>query len=244
MKEKVYAVMDAAVKAGEKVPSIRAVRAAIGSGSLTDITKYVQEWKKEHPAVAKVKAKVGFSEEEARQILVSAWDVLNPIIQAQTDDRLGEMSLHLKMARKEVEDFREELFIEARHLEQKMAQADEKAAEADRRVAEADRRGAEAEKRADEAEKAFEELSAEHQQKVADLQKNVEAKDKLLRDLNEKAKQEELEKKELLERLQEQKDLIAMLKAQLPKAEKPVSEKEAPAKPKKETTANRTGELF
>lgn len=229
MKEKVYAVMDAAVKAGEKVPSIRAVRAAIGSGSLTDITKYVQEWKKEHPAVAKVKAKVGFSEEEARQILVSAWDVLNPIIQAQTDERLGEMSLHLKMARKEVEDFREELFVEAQHLEQKMAKADEKAAEADRRVAEA-------EKRADEAEKAFEELSAEHRQKVSDLQKNVEAKDKLLRDLNEKAKQEELEKKELLDRLLEQKDLIAMLKAQLPKAEKPVSEKETPE--------NRTGELF
>ena len=238
MKEKIFAVMDAAVKAGEKVPSIRAVRAAIGGGSLTDVTKYVQEWKHQHPAVAKVKAKVGFSEEEARQILVSAWDLLNPIIQAQTDERLGEMSLHLKMARKEVEDFREELFVDSQRLERKMADADEKAAEADRRVAEA-------EKRAEEAEKAFEELSVEHQKKIADLQQNVEAKDKLLHDLNEKAKREEQEKTELLERLHEQKDLIVMLKAQLPKAEKPVAEKETvTTKTKKETTVSRSGELF
>ena len=190
MKDRVFAAMDAELAAGNGVPSVRTVRALIGGGSLTDVSNFVRQWKAEHPAVSKAKAKVGFSEEETKTLLEAMWNVTNPIVQALAEARVAEMTAELVEQRKDVDDLRAEALLDAQKAEKDLAQAAQMRTDARHRV--------------EVAEKEMEALKTADAEKTAtieQLKKAVESADR--------------EKADLLDRVEEQKALIAMLREQM-----------------------------
>lgn len=215
MREKVFGVMDDALKAGLPLPSIRNVRAAIGGGSLTDIMKFVQEWKSLHPAVSKVKEKIGFTDEEQSRILGCLWDVLNPVIQQQTEARISELKEFMEESRKYLEAQKSDILFETMEIERQKAESECLVADAEMKAANAEKRAVTAEETVSELQQSLESVKQEKDLIVKDFQRKLEEKVKAELDFQKQLKQLEDERLALNERLQEQKELISMLRLQL-----------------------------
>lgn len=71
-------ILDKALAAGEQIPSLRAIRAKTGRGSLTTIANVVREWRANHIAP---EPEPGLTSDQIK----SLWSALEPIIAEKTE---------------------------------------------------------------------------------------------------------------------------------------------------------------
>ena len=77
-------ILESAQKSDRQLPSIRAIRAKIGKGSLGTISEAVNEWKQEK-LVQQGALPSGFEQREAENIIEAVWEVVAPMIRAQVE---------------------------------------------------------------------------------------------------------------------------------------------------------------
>ena len=84
VRDSVREILESARESDRQLPSIRAIRAKIGKGSLGTISEAVNEWKQEK-LVQKGEPPSGFEQREAENIIKAVWEAVAPMIRAQVE---------------------------------------------------------------------------------------------------------------------------------------------------------------
>lgn len=84
VRDAVWEILAAADTAGLECPSIRAIRAKVGKGSLGTISAVVNDWKQEQLQKCSDLPK-GFTPQDADKIAAAVWDVVAPIMKEQIE---------------------------------------------------------------------------------------------------------------------------------------------------------------
>lgn len=84
VRDSVHEILESARESDRQLPSIRAIRAKIGKGSLGTISEAVNEWKQEK-LVQKGELPSGFEQREAENIIKAVWEAVAPMIRAQVE---------------------------------------------------------------------------------------------------------------------------------------------------------------
>ena len=84
VRDSVREILESAQESDRQLPSIRAIRAKIGKGSLGTISEAVNEWKQEK-LVQQGALPSGFEQREAENIIEAVWEVVAPMIRAQVE---------------------------------------------------------------------------------------------------------------------------------------------------------------
>ena len=84
VRDSVREILEIAQESNSQLPSIRAIRAKIGKGSLGTISEAVNEWKQEK-LVQQGALPSGFEQREAENIIEAVWEVVAPMIRAQVE---------------------------------------------------------------------------------------------------------------------------------------------------------------
>ena len=84
VRDSVREILESAQESDRQLPSIRAIRAKIGKGSLGTISEAVNEWKQEK-LVQQGALPSGFEQREAENIIEAVWEVVAPMIRAQIE---------------------------------------------------------------------------------------------------------------------------------------------------------------
>ena len=84
VRDSVREILESARESDRQLPSIRAIRAKIGKGSLGTISEAVNEWKQEK-LVQKGELPSGFEQREAENIIKAVWEAVAPMIRAQVE---------------------------------------------------------------------------------------------------------------------------------------------------------------
>ena len=84
VRDSVREILESAQESDRQLPSIRAIRAKIGKGSLGTISEAVNEWKQEQ-LVQQGALPSGFEQREAENIIEAVWEVVAPMIRAQVE---------------------------------------------------------------------------------------------------------------------------------------------------------------
>ena len=84
VRDSVREILESVQESDRQLPSIRAIRAKIGKGSLGTISEAVNEWKQEK-LVQKGELPSGFEQREAENIIKAVWEAVAPMIRAQVE---------------------------------------------------------------------------------------------------------------------------------------------------------------
>ena len=84
VRDSVREILEIAQESNSQLPSIRAIRAKIGKGSLGTISEAVNEWKQEK-LVQQGALPSGFEQREAENIIEAVWEAVAPMIRAQVE---------------------------------------------------------------------------------------------------------------------------------------------------------------
>ena len=84
VRDSVREILESVRESDRQLPSIRAIRAKIGKGSLGTISEAVNEWKQEK-LVQKGEFPSGFEQREAENIIKAVWEAVAPMIRAQVE---------------------------------------------------------------------------------------------------------------------------------------------------------------
>ena len=84
VRDSVREILESAQESDRQLPSIRAIRAKIGKGSLGTISEAVNEWKQEK-LVQQGELPSGFEQREAENIIKAVWEAVAPMIRAQIE---------------------------------------------------------------------------------------------------------------------------------------------------------------
>ncbi|MGN1209873.1 MAG: DNA-binding protein [Duodenibacillus sp.] len=84
VRDSVREVLENAQASGRQLPSIRAIRAKIGKGSLGTISEAVNEWK-QAKLVQQGDLPSGFEQGESEKIVHAVWEVVAPMIRTQIE---------------------------------------------------------------------------------------------------------------------------------------------------------------
>ena len=84
VRDAVREILEIAQESNSQLPSIRAIRAKIGKGSLGTISEAVNEWKQEK-LVQQGALPSGFEQREAENIIEAVWEAVAPMIRAQVE---------------------------------------------------------------------------------------------------------------------------------------------------------------
>ena len=84
VRDSVREILEIAQESNSQLPSIRAIRAKIGKGSLGTISEAVNEWKQEK-LVQQGALPSGFEQREAENIIEAVWEVVAPMIRVQVE---------------------------------------------------------------------------------------------------------------------------------------------------------------
>lgn len=84
VRDSVREILESARESDRQLPSIRAIRAKIGKGSLGTISEAVNEWKQEK-LVQKGELPSGFEQREAENIVKAVWEAVAPMIRTQVE---------------------------------------------------------------------------------------------------------------------------------------------------------------
>lgn len=83
--EIIESMLDEAVREGRPLPSLRAIRAKVGHGSLTTISSAVKAWRtKQMVEAGELPEK--FSESEAASVSAVVWQTVSPILQQRIEE--------------------------------------------------------------------------------------------------------------------------------------------------------------
>lgn len=85
IQETVNKIMDRAAATGGKYPSLRAIRAQIGGGSLSTISEAVQIWHRTR-LVETGEMPASFSDEQCKLIGKALWEVVEPLMRQQVQE--------------------------------------------------------------------------------------------------------------------------------------------------------------
>ena len=84
VRDAVREILENMQASGQPLPSIRALRAKIGKGSLGTISEAVNDWKQEK-LVQQGELPSGFEQGEAEKIVNTVWEDVSPMIRAQVE---------------------------------------------------------------------------------------------------------------------------------------------------------------
>ena len=84
VRDSVREILESVQESDRQLPSIRAIRAKIGKGSLGTISEAVNEWKQEK-LVQKGELPSGFEQREAENIIKAVWEAVAPMIRAHVE---------------------------------------------------------------------------------------------------------------------------------------------------------------
>ena len=84
VRDSVREILESAQESDRQLPSIRAIRAKIGKGSLGTISVAVNEWKQEK-LVQQGELPSGFEQREAENIIKAGWEAVAPTIRARIE---------------------------------------------------------------------------------------------------------------------------------------------------------------
>lgn len=84
VRDSVREILESAQENDRQLPSIRAIRAKIGKGSLGTISEAVNEWKQEK-LVQQGALPSGFEQRETENIINAVWEAVAPMIRAQVE---------------------------------------------------------------------------------------------------------------------------------------------------------------
>ena len=84
VRDSVREILESAQESDRQLPSIRAIRAKIGKGSLGTISEAGNEWKQEK-LVQQGELPSGFEQREAENIIKAVWEAVAPMIRAQIE---------------------------------------------------------------------------------------------------------------------------------------------------------------
>lgn len=111
LKKTIWGLLDKIQAANQPLPSIRAVRSMVGSGSMTTISDIVREWKLAHVPTGTVMS--GFDETTSKQIVDAIWKFACPSLEKRIEEerRICEEKIAITKAQVEklIETAQEEL---------------------------------------------------------------------------------------------------------------------------------------
>lgn len=81
----IYDILNEAARRGQKLPSLRAIRAKLGGGSLTRISDAVKAWHTQQ-LVDKGQLPTSFTDKEKEIIINAIWQVVQPIMGKRIDE--------------------------------------------------------------------------------------------------------------------------------------------------------------
>lgn len=81
----IYDILNEATRRGQKLPSLRAIRAKLGGGSLTRISEAVKAWQTQQ-LVDKGQLPTSFTDKEKEIIIDAIWQVVQPIMGKRIDE--------------------------------------------------------------------------------------------------------------------------------------------------------------
>lgn len=84
-KTQIYELLDDAARRGQKLPSLRTIRAQIGGGSLTRISDVVKEWQAQR-LVDTGQIPEAFTEAEKNEIVTAIWNIVRPIMGKRVEE--------------------------------------------------------------------------------------------------------------------------------------------------------------
>lgn len=106
VRDSVREILESARESDRQLPSIRAIRAKIGKGSLGTISEAVNEWKQEK-LVQKGELPSGFEQREAENIIKAVWEAVAPMIRAQVEQIDSRAKARLQIEHDEASRVRE-----------------------------------------------------------------------------------------------------------------------------------------
>lgn len=124
-------ILNKAKEAGEKLPSLRAIRAAVGRGSMTTISDIIHEWQLEQ-AHTNSKFPEGFSEATTKALGETVWNLILPVLQEQTGAIEAEAASRIeieKTSAAKIREAAEEVLAEAKAKEEAFIEMQKKVAE-------------------------------------------------------------------------------------------------------------------
>ncbi len=112
-------ILDKAKEAGEKLPTLRAIRAAVGRGSMTTISDIIHEWQLEQ-VQSNSKFPEGFSEATTKALSEAVWNLILPVLQEQTGAIEAEAARRIEIEKTgavKIREAAEEVLAEAKAKE-------------------------------------------------------------------------------------------------------------------------------
>lgn len=106
VRDSVREILESVRESDLQLPSIRAIRAKIGKGSLGTISEAVNEWKQEK-LVQKGELPSGFEQREAENIIKAVWEAVAPMIRAQVEQIDSRAKARLQIEHDEASRVRE-----------------------------------------------------------------------------------------------------------------------------------------
>ena len=129
VRDAVREILENVQASGQPLPSIRALRAKIGKGSLGTISEAVNDWKQEK-LVQQGELPSGFEQGEAEKIVNAVWEVVAPMIRAQVEEIDTRAKARIQIEHDEASHVREaadEALASVEKKERRLVELDEQA---------------------------------------------------------------------------------------------------------------------
>ncbi len=129
VRDAVREILENVQASGQPLPSIRALRAKIGKGSLGTISEAVNDWKQEK-LVQQGELPSGFEQGEAEKIVNAVWEVVAPMIRAQVEQIDTRAKARIQIEHDEASHVREaadEALASVEKKERRLVELDEQA---------------------------------------------------------------------------------------------------------------------
>ena len=124
VRDSVREILESVRESDRQLPSIRAIRAKIGKGSLGTISEAVNEWKQEK-LVQKGELPSGFEQREAENIIKAVWEAVAPMIRAQVEQIDSRAKARLQIEHDEASRVREAAYEALASVEKKERRLEE-----------------------------------------------------------------------------------------------------------------------
>ena len=124
-------ILNKAKEAGEKLPTLRAIRAAVGRGSMTTISDIIHEWQLEQ-VQSNSKFPKGFSEATTKVLGEAVWNLILPVLQEQIGAIEAEAARRIEIEKTsavKIREAAEEVLAEAKAKEEAFIEMQKKVAE-------------------------------------------------------------------------------------------------------------------
>lgn len=125
LRDAVRAQLERAAADGAEVPSLRALRAAVGYGSLTTISEAVKEWRLEQ-AKRELSLPAGFPAESGEAVLAAVWKVVKPLMQVQIEAVQKDAESRIALERSDAAELKkasEEVLLESSERDKRLSDA-------------------------------------------------------------------------------------------------------------------------